>query len=74
MWVKSLNRHNTHAARASTARTQGLPAFSPQCLARHSATDARQERDGGRGGQGKSVTRGGNKEGRMTDRERANED
>lgn len=46
---KALKRHSTlHRA---TARTQGLPAFSPQCLARRSATKARHERDGGHGGQ-----------------------
>lgn len=48
MWAKSLNGHNTLTLHRSTARTQGLLAFNLQCLARHSATKARHERDGGR--------------------------
>lgn len=47
----------------SKVRTRGLAAFSPQCLARHSAAKARQECDGGRGGQNQGEGEEENREG-----------
>lgn len=50
----------------SKVRTQGPAAISPRCLARHSATKARQECDGGRGGQNQGEGEEENREGWVT--------
>lgn len=56
MWAKSFEQA-LHTLQGSQARTWGLPALSPQCLARHSATLPCRSREGGRGGQNKSEGR-----------------